>query len=167
MASKGRRFELNTCKELNSLEDEIVAYPAGYSGNQYGPSPDILITSPSGAYALELKKTGLDNGERRTIIKEDELDMLMECSNSYTDSWIVISMSNRKILAVQANPVETLEDRIPGCFDPTVTDHGNLRLTKPETSEWPSKRKQDKSNAEVILTEISNAVKKKSVQPIS
>lgn len=157
MASKGRRFELNTCKELNGLEEEIVAYPAGYSGNQYGPSPDILLTTPSGAYALELKKVGLDNGQRRTVIKEDELEMLEECSNSYTDSWIVIAISNRKTLAVPSMPIESIEERIPDAFNPSLTDGGNLRLSKPDTNDWPSKRKQQDSDAELILKELAMA----------
>lgn len=153
--NKGRRFELNTCKDLNGLEEEIVAYPAGYSGNQYGPSPDILLTSPSGAHALELKKVGLSNGDRRTIIKGNEFEMLEECENSYTTSWVVISISNRKTLVRKACPVEDLEERIPDAFDPSVTDDNNLRMSKPSTSDWFSKRKQQASDAELILKTIA------------
>lgn len=160
MANKGRRYELNVCKELNSAHDEIVAYPAGYSGNQYGPSPDILITTPSGAYALELKKLNFKKGERRTVLKGDEIENLIKCKNSYTDVFIVISISNRKTLMVgfdfeYDNPIQSLEDHIHDAFDPSVTKNNNLRLTKPETSKWSSKRKQEKEDWELILDKIA------------
>ena len=154
--AKGRRFELNICKGLNQFDDEIVAYPAGYSGSQYGPSPDIILTTPSGAHALELKKVGLDTGERRTIIKGDEFDMLEKCANSYTTPWIVIEMTNRKTLVYRSTV--DLEEEIPDCFEPSVTDNGNLRLTKPEASDWISKRKQEEENEELILNTISDFV---------
>ena len=154
--AKGRRFELNICKGLNQFDDEIVAYPAGYSGSQYGPSPDIILTTPSGAHALELKKVGLDTGERRTIIKGDEFDMLEKCANSYTTPWIVIEMTNRKTLVYRSTV--DLEEEIPDCFEPSVTDNENLRLTKPEASDWISKRKQEEENEELILNTISDFV---------
>jgi len=153
---KGRRFELNISKELNQFDEEIVSYPAGYSGSQYGPSPDIILTTPAGAHALELKKVGLDTGDRRTVIKGDEFEMLEKCSNSYTTSWIVIAINNRKTLVKRSN--QELEKAIPDCFEPSITKNGNLRLTKPEASDWISKRKQEVSNAELILNQISNFV---------
>lgn len=153
---KGRRFELNISKELNQFDEEIVSYPAGYSGSQYGPSPDIILTTPSGAFALELKKVGLETGERRTVIKGDEFEMLDNCGNSYTTPWIVIAINNRKTLVKRSRG--DLEETIPDCFDPSITKNGNLRITKPEASDWTSKRKQDKSNAELIMHEIANYV---------
>lgn len=160
MGKKGRRYELKLSKSLNSVHEEIVAYPAGYSGNQFGPSPDIILTSPSGCYAIEIKKVGLDSGERRSVLKSEELEMLEECSNSYTDPWIVISLTNRKILSVKLTPVDELEERIPDPFNPSVTKSNNLRITKPETSNWPSKRKQDEEDSEIILNSISDYVDK-------
>lgn len=149
---KGRRYELTTCKELNELHSEITAYPAGYSGNQYGPSPDIILTTPSGAHALELKKTGLK--KRRTIVKGEEFEMLEECKNSYTKTWLVISVSHRKTLVVPADG--DVEELVPDAFDPSVTDKGNLRISKPSTKDWDSKKKQEESDAELILNAIAS-----------
>lgn len=151
-SKKGRRYELNTCKDLNGLHKEITAYPAGYSGNQYGPSPDIILTTPSGAHALELKKTGLK--KRRTVVRGDEFEMLEECKNSYTKTWIVIAVSHRKTLVVPADG--DVEAAIPDAFEPSVTDKGNLRISKPDTSDWDSKQKQKESDAELILNTIAN-----------
>lgn len=155
MANKGRTYELSLCKQINQKYNSIVAYPAGYSGNQYGPSPDVLVTTDNGCHAVEIKKYGIDEGEIRYIQSED-LEQIVECCNNHTDAWLFISVSNRKSFAARyEGDIESFAANIDAVWSPGVTSAGHLRIKKPNADVWPSKRKQNALDGELLIREVS------------
>lgn len=127
---------------------EIRTYRCGYSGSNAMPQPDVLLTTPTNNYAIEMK------GPIATdycSVEEDDIDQLVECTNSYTTAALVIKFQRREALVVRffdkasgideyddLSPAEKFAALIPQEFDPRVTDSGTLRVTKPDTDEWPS-----------------------------
>jgi hypothetical protein len=114
----------------------------------------VLVRTPKGDHAIELKKASWDTGTRRQIADEEDIGQLGECANLYTRIWFGVSMSNRQLMFVgPLDPTDTgesLEKQIPDCFEPSYTDSGYLRVTKPEASQWPSSQSGN-DDVDIIL----------------
>lgn len=149
LQKRGKQRESEIVNELNRNTGESVrAYPCGDSGNHATASPDILVTVKHGhgvctVHAIEWKRTSVDAGEY--AYKDVNVQQLASCRNVYTDSAVVIEFTNREIAycplvdrVVENDLMESL--RVPPELQPHVTDGGSLRVTKPDTDEWPSKR---------------------------
>lgn len=145
-----KQWENEKAKEIHrQTGTDIRTYRCGYSGNNAMPQPDVLITTPMNNYAVEMK--GPIAGEYCRV-QTDDIDQLIECTNSYTTAALVVKFQNRETLVVRffdkASGIEAYDDLsdaekfaalIPNEFDPRVSDAGTLMLTKPDLdSDWPS-----------------------------
>lgn len=145
-----KQWENEKAKEIHrQTGTDVRTYRCGYSGSNAMPQPDVLITTPTNNYAVEMK--GPIAGEYCSV-DEDDIEQIVECTNSYTTAALVIKFQNRETLVVRffdkASGIEAYDDLtpaekfaalIPNEFDPRVTDSGTLRVTKPDLdSGWPS-----------------------------
>jgi len=149
LQKRGKQRESEIVNEINNRTNESVrAYPCGDSGNHATASPDILITveevyGRAEVNAIEWKRTSVSTGEY--AYKDPGLDQLNVCRNDYTKSALVIEFTNREIaycpIVNKVDDVHVVDAiRLPPEFEPHATDGGQLRVTKPDTTQWPSKQ---------------------------
>lgn len=151
MGKKGRRYEHEVANEISRGENSVLAWPAGYSGNNAVPSPDIVTVSDSGAAGWELKRTN----QQTFGIDESELQQLLDLQHNFFDVGLVVKFANREPLLVEpafpslssfgldspVSPIENFKTVIPTAFNPRETDGGSeptLRVSKPSLEEWAS-----------------------------
>jgi hypothetical protein len=133
------------CNQINAnTTQEITAYPCGYSGNHVGPSPDVLITTPDGNHAIELKTTKKD----KFTIASTDIDQLIDCQNCVTSTWFGVDYNNRELLFVylpnEHQSAQALRERLvtntPDCFNPRNGRTGTYITDKPSCDDWASKQ---------------------------
>lgn len=147
------QFENDLAKRIHrQSRDEIRAYRCGYSGSNAMPQPDVLVTTETVNYAVELK--GPIASERH-YVEEDDLQQLVECGNGHTIPVLAVRFQNRELMVVRyfesiggsSELADGWDDLsvtaqfarlAPDSFDPNVTDSGSLSLTKASTDDWPS-----------------------------
>lgn len=149
-----KQWENEKAKNIHrQTGEETRVYTCGYSGNNAMPQPDILLTRPTQDYGLELKGPIKKD---TCYVQADDIDQIMQCSNSYTIVGLVIKFQRREPLVVRHfeklssdqhpdaenyngySPAEQFAALIAPCFDPRVTDAGTLAVDKPSTEDWPS-----------------------------
>lgn len=151
----------------DATRSDVRAYPCGYSGSNAMPQPDVLVTSPSENYAMELKgpiaKDTVD-------IEKSDLQQLVDCTNSYTSAFLVIKFQRRRPVVVRYFPQVSGDDEyndlglaeqfarlVPEEFNPRVrtsdeTGTTRLYIDKPSTDEWESGYGED--DARTIMSRI-------------
>lgn len=149
--SKGRRYEHDVSNDIYELTDgEVFAWPAGYSGNNAVPSPDVITLAEGRGGGWELKKTA----QETFGIDESELQQLLVLQRNYFDVGLVVKFTNREPLVVKpqfpsltafglddVDPIENFIKAIPDCFEPRRAEGGkeeSLRLSKPSLDNWES-----------------------------
>jgi Holliday junction resolvase len=145
-----KQYENDMAKEMHrATDDSVRAVRAGFSGSNAMPQPDVLVTTPTGNYGLELKGPIQSDTVR---ITEDDLEQLLEFANGYTRVGLVVKFSRREPLVVMHIPhvsgIEGWEDMsaaeqfqklIPSAIPSRVSDEsGALLIDKPGTDDWPS-----------------------------
>lgn len=165
MSKKGRRYENELANEVHEQTPDVCQiWPAGYSGNNAFPSPDLIAVTSRGAAALELKNWGTDD---RSLAASD-LRQLLRVQKSFLDVALLIDFSNREPLLVEpAAPsldafeteggpdvIENFKTNVPDAFEPRVTDgpedeDGALRLSYPSLDDWPSAQAGDDATTKV------------------
>lgn len=156
----GKDYDNQIANELQRRTDDSVSvHSMRGSGNTVHPQPDVLIRRPHHDVALELKRTSVATGEDYYIVGED-LFQLAECRNDYTHSWLGVKFSRRELLMLwvpghvpSSRTPTALCEAAPRALDSHVTEGDRLRLTKPETSQWPSAT-AGRDDIEVIADEL-------------
>lgn len=151
---KGRDYENNVVGRLNKYTAQpIQAYPVNDSGSNKGDYPDLLITTPNGNHAIELKKIGTE----RKYIDSDDMDQLIRCISSTTTAWVGLSYNNRELCMscvgsaitrsdeTNFTPRDVLVSNTPDCFNPRIGRTGTYITDKPDTDGWSSQQAGDKS----------------------
>lgn len=149
-------YENDIAKKVHrGTRSAIRAYRCGYSGNGAAPQPDVLLTTPTENYAVELKGPIQSD---RVYVDDEDIDQLVDCTNTYTAAALVVKFSHREPVVVryfpklsgdqmvaegakaynEAEPAEKLARLVPDAFNARITESGSLALDKPTTDEWPS-----------------------------
>lgn len=143
----GLRYENKLANHVHEdTTDEVRVYPIGYSGNHAMPAPDILFTTGEKILGVEVKRSTISTGDYSYILHSDDFEQMCALENENTDVGFAVKFTRRELyvlpdVSVPDDPSEyadRLAEEVYDCFEPHVTDSGNLRLTKPETDEWPS-----------------------------
>lgn len=153
-----KQYENDIAKQIHRGTDgHIRAYRCGYSGSNAMPQPDVLVTTGTVNYAMEIKGP-IQSGH--CYVDEEDLEQLEDCENGYTAAVLVVKFQNREPMVVRyfgdltnaqsvvkgakeyedMSVAERMAALTPNAFDPSVTDSGTLSLTKPDTDDWPSAR---------------------------
>lgn len=159
MAQKGRRFENDVARRVTrQTGDACMAWPAGYSGNNAIPSPDIVAVTPRRAAGIELKNwDATPHG-----IPQSDLTQLLAVQKNYLDVALLINFDHREPLIVEPvapsldgfdidggpSAVENFKLNVPDAFAPRVTDgpageDAALRFSQPSLDDWPSAKNGD------------------------
>lgn len=166
MTQKGRSYEHEVSNEIARTDADVFAWPAGYSGNNAVPSPDVLTVTDGGAAGWELKKRGDYCG-----IDASELEQLLSLQRNFFDVGLVVKFSHREPLIVEpafpslpsfgldggVEPIENFMASVPSPFNGRRTEGGDedtLRLSKPDLDDWPS-AKAGQSAAEKIIERVT------------
>lgn len=150
------QHENDIAKQVHrSTSNEIKVYTCGYSGNNAFPQPDILVTTPTIHYGVEMKGPIKSD---TVYVDEEDLSQLMECRGPSTAVGLYIKFQRREPLVVRhfkeltgsqsdvdeldgyndASVAEQFKLLIPSAFNPRVTKSGVLACDKPSTDEWSS-----------------------------
>lgn len=145
-------YENTIANELyRETPNHIKAYRCGYSGSNAIPQPDVLVTTADDMnHALELKGP---IASQYVSVDADDVAQVVDCGGPMTRSWVVVKFQNRRPVSIpyyanatgvdgwgEMTPAARLAKVAPAPFDGRVTDSGTLRLTKPDTDDWPSAR---------------------------
>lgn len=147
-------YENDIAKGVHRATDtEIRCYRCGYSGNNAMPQPDIIITTPTINYVVELK--GPIQSEQ-CYVESDDIEQLLDCQTSYSVAGLAVKFPHREPVVVryfdkltgmqhpnaddynEMSQVEKFATLTPDAYNPRVTDAGTLALDKPSTDDWPS-----------------------------
>lgn len=117
-------------------------------------------------YAIELKRMSADVGEKKYVNDfEEEVAQLMGCAVGDTNVYVGLLVTGRELCLVRLRDPNGSVDRvcrdilygIPDAFEPSLTDGGNLRITKPKPpskgGEWPSAT-AGRDPYEVVIDEL-------------
>ncbi|MDB9264484.1 hypothetical protein PN494_00085 [Halorubrum ezzemoulense] len=125
-----------------------MVWPAGYSGSNAVPSPDIIGVTPHGAHALELKNWN----DTAHSIDESDLQQLLRVQKSYLDVALLIDFDRREPLLIEPvapsldafevdggpSAAENFKKGVPSGVEAKVMDSGALRFYYPALDDWPS-----------------------------
>jgi Holliday junction resolvase len=118
--------------------DAVNAHSMRGSGNTAYAEVDVLVRTPHQDVAIESKRTSVDTGEYAYVLDSDDRDQLAQVNNDYTNTVVLVKFTNREPYVFDL-PVGHLDiEEIHDAFEPHVTSSGTLRLSKPETDDWPS-----------------------------
>lgn len=147
------QFENEVAKTVHrNTPSAVRAYRCGYSGSNAMPQPDVLVTTPTVNYGVELKGP---LARDHIYVDEDDLQQLVDCANATTVVALGVKFQRREMMIVRhfedisgKHPHADRYDEMsvakqfavlaPDAFDPSTTDSGSLRLEKPSTENWPS-----------------------------
>lgn len=163
MVQKGRRFEHTVANEMHNSDAEIYAWPAGYSGSNAVPSPDVVVVGNGVAGGVELKRTQQDSFS----IGENELQQLLQLQQPFFHVAVAVKFTHREpVIGTPAfsqhrsdsdvSLCESVMHSIPDACNPRVTTGGaehTLRFDKPSLDEWPSAR-NGSSTAQKLIDDV-------------
>jgi hypothetical protein len=120
----------------------------GYSGSHATCCSDILVRTPTIDHAIEAKNYGWSTGQRKYILKEDDLEDAVQSVNRYTNSWFVVDWTKRELLVIGPIVEKDVESvgkavvsLLPTAIEPTFTDSNHITAQKPSTDVLPSASK--------------------------
>ena len=140
----GLRFEHDVKNEINdATTNDVRAWRPGWSGNGKGDSCDVLITTPTQCYAIELKKTGVKKG---FAIEDDDVQQLYDCQNSYIDGWFGVKFNHRELCLFKLPYIHSedtmmgaVANEVPVELNPRIGHTSNsLLIDKPDLDSWES-----------------------------
>lgn len=141
----GLKYEHDIAADLHDATDgEVRTYRCGWSGNtDRMPQPDVLVTTPTGNMALELKRTSQEQG---FAIAEADVQQLFDCCNSYTDGYFGVKFNRRELALFGVPDVYTTDGlmasvctMVPDELNPRLGHTSNsLLVDKPSLDSWQS-----------------------------
>lgn len=175
LQQKGADYDCEVAADLHhATTDRVRAVPHRGSGNVQVPCTDVLVTTPTGHREIELKRHSLSrpsntdriSDARAYVLDDSDVEELLAVQQfPDTTAWFGCKVTRCELFLVRVpnvsdvdEAVEKLASRVPDEFQPHVTDAGSLRVTKPETDEWPTST-SGRSDAEVILETLGIALK--------
>lgn len=158
---KGRRNENRLVNLINrETPSYIDAMANGYSGSHATCCSDILVRTPTIDHAIEAKNYGWSTGQRKYILKKDDLEDGADSVNRYTQSWFVIDWSNRELLVLGPIVKQTVDgvaqrvlDLLPNDVNPSYTGDGHIMGEKPST-ETMSSASKGRDDIEVLAEKL-------------
>lgn len=143
MGNKGKKAENSLVNAINDhTRNNVIAFPMGYSGNQKGASPDILVldTSVGGAYGIELKNHNPDKIAKfeRGTDKLEDLDQMEILESAGIKMYAAVTWSHAELYMARAGtdaPTALIENT-PEKFNPRVSEKtGHFRVDNPREYE--------------------------------
>jgi hypothetical protein len=136
--------------------DKVAAHSMRGSGNTGYAEVDVIVRTPLNDKAIESKRSSVGTGEYAYVLDEEDTRQLRAVSNDYTTTWVLMKFTNREPALFRMPKGGVRVDRIPSSFDPHTDESARyeLRLTKPETDDWPSAQ-AGRSLTEVLIEGLS------------
>jgi Holliday junction resolvase len=162
---KGYDYE-HTLADLvaTATDGELIPLGTGYNG-QYSEAIDLLIDDGSAVHVFELKRTGTD---AKTLywdeddVQTDDMYNLLKFAVTYprpTYPYIGVRFNNRQLVLVKLyvndfpDRDDSLQTAVQLCpIEAKQTHAGNLRLYKPDASDWQTTDLDDHDPQHVLDT---------------
>ena len=166
MSKKGRRFEHDVARKVTEMaDDDTWCWPAGWSGNNSWPSPDIITVTPAGVRCDELKRYS-----DTFYIDASDLEQLLTLRSNYVHVGLVVDFAHREPTVLEPVVVDTVD--VIGSFIEGASseqrrafglkrvdgsdgeEESSLRVEYPSLDDWPSQQSCGGSAEEVAARKL-------------
>lgn len=140
----------------DATNEKVHAHSMRGSGNTRHAEADVLVRTPHNDHAIEAKRSSVGTGEYAYVLQKDDIEQLQALSNQFTTCWVLVKFTNREPALFRTPKGRVIVDRIPSALAPHTDESAGyeLRLTKPDTDDWPSAQAGD-SLQDVLVETLS------------